>query len=498
MTSRRDWVRSTLTAFALPRPAANPWVSTSPSRVDQLGSSDIFNVRSFGAVGDGRKDDTLAIQKAIDGARNARGGLVFVPAGTYRVTAPLVLRSQVSLLGVGRPSSLMTSDVKTNVVSGTNISDVVLEGLQLQGGGKDQTDDAGDGGNGIQLQGVSRVRIVGCWLERFDDAIFAADSSSITVAENHLEAVSGAGVRWLNVSLGAILSNEMDGARDFGNKKSAVNMVWLSATPNGYTNRCIVAGNRGINFSFEGILVIAHHNLICDNVIESALNGVNCQSGSEERTQPVVGGSYNTISENLFRNTRAQVMRVGNSSGSNEGGTIGLDLAGDTSSNTSRGDSFSGTSSHGIGLGAHASWNQIVDPTVIEAAAHGILIQGGVGNSVSGGLIRRTQQDGIRVSGSPDRTRITGVTVVDADAGSSGSYGGIVVLGGRSAYVAHNRSFVTEPASYQLRGLVVSRDAKDSVILGNDFRGNRNAVSGMQVGDETAVVAGNLDGAAKL
>lgn len=42
-----------------------------------------FNVRDFGAVGDGATDDTEAIQAAIDAAEAAGGGTVYFPAGDY-------------------------------------------------------------------------------------------------------------------------------------------------------------------------------------------------------------------------------------------------------------------------------------------------------------------------------------------------------------------------------------------------------------------------------
>ncbi len=45
------------------------------------------NVRNFGAVGDGKVDDTAAIQKAVD----AGVGLVVLPRGVYRVTRPVVI-----------------------------------------------------------------------------------------------------------------------------------------------------------------------------------------------------------------------------------------------------------------------------------------------------------------------------------------------------------------------------------------------------------------------
>lgn len=56
----------------------------------------VFNVRNFGAKGDGVSMDTAAIQAAIDACGRSRGGEVIFPAGDY-VTAPIILRSNVCL-----------------------------------------------------------------------------------------------------------------------------------------------------------------------------------------------------------------------------------------------------------------------------------------------------------------------------------------------------------------------------------------------------------------
>lgn len=74
-----------------------------------------FNVQSaaYGAEGDGTTDDTTAINAAI-AAATASGGIVFFPAGTYRVTSSLSLPADVSFLGLGSDISIITMDHASN------------------------------------------------------------------------------------------------------------------------------------------------------------------------------------------------------------------------------------------------------------------------------------------------------------------------------------------------------------------------------------------------
>ncbi len=58
------------------------------------GESFALNVRDFGAVGDGRHDDTAALQSALD--LLPAGGRLILPAGTY-LTLPLRLKSHTTL-----------------------------------------------------------------------------------------------------------------------------------------------------------------------------------------------------------------------------------------------------------------------------------------------------------------------------------------------------------------------------------------------------------------
>lgn len=55
-----------------------------------------FDVKKYGAVGDGKKPDTAAINKAIEAAAEAGGGTVYFPAGTY-LSYSIRLKSNITL-----------------------------------------------------------------------------------------------------------------------------------------------------------------------------------------------------------------------------------------------------------------------------------------------------------------------------------------------------------------------------------------------------------------
>ena len=63
---------------------------------DTVDSSTVFNVFSFGAIGDGAAMETDAIQFAIDACHKAGGGIVRLPAGEFQI-GTIELKSNVTL-----------------------------------------------------------------------------------------------------------------------------------------------------------------------------------------------------------------------------------------------------------------------------------------------------------------------------------------------------------------------------------------------------------------
>jgi polygalacturonase len=92
---RRDLLRAGgfgLAGAALPAAA----MAASKKKGGTSAAAGIFNVREYGATGDGKTLDTDAVNRTIDAAAAAGGGLVLFPAGTY-LCFSIHLKSDVHL-----------------------------------------------------------------------------------------------------------------------------------------------------------------------------------------------------------------------------------------------------------------------------------------------------------------------------------------------------------------------------------------------------------------
>ena len=99
--SRRQWlaqvplpaVAAVMGTMAASTPSAHAAQATSPA--NNLGAR-VYNIRDYGAKGDGTILDTAALQAAIDACTADGGGTVLVPAGTFLIGAT-ELKSNVTL-----------------------------------------------------------------------------------------------------------------------------------------------------------------------------------------------------------------------------------------------------------------------------------------------------------------------------------------------------------------------------------------------------------------
>lgn len=94
------------------------WIATPEAK--NLGN---YNVKDFGAVGDGRADDTIAFRSALAFMAGHNGGVLNVPEGDYVISAPLTLASGITIQGVnGLPTNYPTNNVNSKSPSRLRLS----------------------------------------------------------------------------------------------------------------------------------------------------------------------------------------------------------------------------------------------------------------------------------------------------------------------------------------------------------------------------------------
>lgn len=128
--------------------AADPVVATDATNVSytaigtgavgrtvQSRLTEALSVKDFGAVGDGTTDDTTALQNAINAAELVNGS-VYLPSGTYKITAGLVVDQTIRIYGETTEGSIISNEtndvVAITIDSASRYADrCVLENFRI-------------------------------------------------------------------------------------------------------------------------------------------------------------------------------------------------------------------------------------------------------------------------------------------------------------------------------------------------------------------------------
>ena len=161
---------------------------------------DKFNVKYYGAVGDGVTDDAAAIQETIEAAAANGGGCVFLPIGSYLVSTSIILRSGVWLQGCGWSTSVVYG---TRIVAGgdfpvvrtdptisvaTILTSSGVEKMTLYGFGKDNLNS-----HGLLLNWTNRVYIYQVRCHACRHAFDISNSFKTWLMDSHADGGLGSG-----------------------------------------------------------------------------------------------------------------------------------------------------------------------------------------------------------------------------------------------------------------------------------------------------------------
>lgn len=111
----------------------------------QAWNGPVFDVRTFGAKGDGQTDDQAAIRAAIAAAQQTPGSTVYLPAGKYLVNGGFAYLHDIRLMGDGMASTSIAAGPAFRVAGGADstryclifspLNNVELSSLTLSGNG---------------------------------------------------------------------------------------------------------------------------------------------------------------------------------------------------------------------------------------------------------------------------------------------------------------------------------------------------------------------------
>ena len=171
------------------------WVDTGSNWASL--SAETFNVKQFGARGDGVTNDISAILAAVNAADAKGGGVILFPPGTYLVSSAIPMRNNLQFVGSGLSTCVRLKAGSQDNVFGeatttSQTHNVVIRDLQIDGNNANvplTTDDSLL--NGIRWNQVSYSKIINvCIINTVFNAISIYNQScNNVVAFNRIQSI---------------------------------------------------------------------------------------------------------------------------------------------------------------------------------------------------------------------------------------------------------------------------------------------------------------------
>lgn len=264
----------------------------------------------FGAKGDGKNNDTKAVQSAIDFAsKSDKYRTVFIPEGIYSVK-DLRLKKNVNLLGTGEKSVLLadpSSKTWSGILHCINLDSFTIEGITFDGNKPIVPGSGKEGTVNIWIDTCKNVNISNCIFQNnWYLGICIKNSNTITVEKN----------KFLNLDCGILTAREpssnliinenlFDGA-EYSEPISIYGMA------KGYHENITITNNVIKNHTKgSGILLrAARYVTIKNNNIENCCTGIYLSSITYNNEE--YGVYDTTIEDNIIKNTVCEGILIKN------------------------------------------------------------------------------------------------------------------------------------------------------------------------------------------
>jgi parallel beta-helix repeat protein len=251
------------------------------------------SVKDFGAVGDGVADDTAAIQDAIDAANS-----VYIPFGSYLVTAQIDLKSDLTINADVGAKLVLDTGITPYVLRGDTVNNIRITNLEIEGNGI-------AGFSTIYLSNVSEVLLDNCTVTKSGaTGVYISTGSNVTVQNSTLSSNYYYGLEFRDCDNCKAIGNLCADNGDTGVATSTGGrgiMLWRS-------RGCYIAGNRFVANSEYGFRIYSeaadsttsNFNVVTGNVF---VDNVRVDLVLYDEGAAFSFVAHNTISDNIIYRT---------------------------------------------------------------------------------------------------------------------------------------------------------------------------------------------------
>lgn len=408
----------------------------------------------YGVAGDGITDDTQALQCALDCELNLNLG---DKSKSYKISSPLLLRSGHSISG--RNCRIKQDSIRTETIKFEYQTDIIIDGLQLDGYGNDFSNSPSSKACGIRGRGSKRVLIKNNWLNNFSCSGIFLDYAEDSQVTGNIIVGPGQSVLTPIIS-GACYGIVMDGNRN------VVHSNTISKTAQG-----VATGDNKSN------------NQICNNTIFDIVGQHGIYAGSGQTNLLIANNNINNIKligikvQNYDATAQHadNICITGNNIAST--GSQGIAVLSSTTNAIYKlrnvvvtGNTIRNAGEDGVNLTDIVVGN-ISGNSVYNAAREGITILKLNSVLIASNTIMATARNGIRESGACTGCSLVNNMIKDcATGGAVGERNGILLQLGDTFVISGN--IITDSTSKMQYGIFISGGYQNShIVMNNVCRG---------------------------
>lgn len=244
-----------------------------------------INAKDYGVVGDGITDDTIKMQDALTAVSS--GGILFIPSGDYLISNSFNIPSNVTVVGCYGKTRLFRIDNGFYILKLSNVENVTIKGLSLDGGIASAAIDGSDEQKHVLVVSETKNSLIsGCIIKNAGgDGIYLGDNPTTHAASDNvkiekcvIDTVGRNGISITGASYCEVSRNKISGAR------GPIVGVGIDIEPN-ISDTCIsnmlignILTNNNIGITIAGTDTdrINYGHLVQNNIAYKNGRGIQC------------------------------------------------------------------------------------------------------------------------------------------------------------------------------------------------------------------------------